>query len=341
MSTKVSIFIPVYNGGNYLKYSVESVMKQTYTDWELLCVDDSSTDDSYAQLLQYQQADERIRVFQKTNGGNVPKSWNFVFPYIAGDFVMYMSQDDMIESDALDKMVKIARGGVDIVLPKYYDYDYRTGNATWNPNVNKLYGQIGGEQAFALSLKWQIHSFGIVRKSLFDGLQLRDDIYISDEWMSRRNFIKASWVAPCESKVYRGNNPDAITKQTKPYVVEGLIRDQMITQLFSDYKLPKELLIYWLSLLLGDILWMYKYINLNFKNWSIKDTKIAVNIYNSVRDSIDWKTIMLILFGRPFSTIRYVSNICEQKQYHGVKFIKKIVLFRYKAVYTFLKTKAL
>lgn len=111
MNAKVSIFIPVYNGGNYLKYSVESVMRQTYTDWELLCVDDSSTDDSYAQLLQYQQADERIRVFQKPNGGNVPKSWNFVFPYIAGDFVMYMSQDDMIESDALEKMVKIARGG--------------------------------------------------------------------------------------------------------------------------------------------------------------------------------------------------------------------------------------
>lgn len=344
MSAKVSIFIPVYNGGNFLKYSVESVMRQTYTDWELLCVDDSSTDDSYAQLLQYQQADERIRVFQKTNGGNVPKSWNFIFPYISGDYVMYMSQDDMIDPDALQKMVLAMSNDVDYVVPRYFDYDYSTGGATFNKNVNKienLWGGVDGIQAFALSLKWQIHGFGLFRRSLISGIVLRDDIYISDEWMSRRNLLLSRKVVPCACNVYRGNNPEAITKQPKPYLVEGLIRDTMITDLFREYQLPIQLEIYWRSLCLQGILWTYRYIIKNQSNWTLQEREYAIRVYNMVRVSIKWRDVLFTLFRKPLSTIRYVDKICELEQYHGVRFIKRCCLFRYKAVYSFFKSKSL
>lgn len=344
MSAKVSIFIPVYNGGNFLKYSIESVMRQTYTDWELLCVDDSSTDDSYKQLMQYHQKDERVRAFQKPNGGNVPKSWNFIFPYISGDYVMYMSQDDMIDPDALQKMVHAMSDDVDYVVPRYFDYDYSTGKATFNKNLNKIENlrrKVDGIQAFALSLKWQIHGFGLFRRSLIDGIVLRDDIYISDEWMSRRTFLLSRKVVLCACNVYRGNNPEAITKQPKPYLVEGLIRDMMITDLFREYQLPVQLEIYWRSICLRGILWTYRYIIEAQNNWTLQEREGAIRVYNMVRDSVTWRDILFVLLRKPLSTIRYVDKVCELSQYHGILFIKRCCLFRYKAIYSFLKSKSL
>ena len=80
----ISIFMPVYNGSKFLEESISSLQKQTFKDFELVCVDDSSTDDSYNVLEKLAQTDSRIKLFQKPNGGNVPKSWNFVLPNLNG-----------------------------------------------------------------------------------------------------------------------------------------------------------------------------------------------------------------------------------------------------------------
>lgn len=64
-----SIIIPVYNVAPYLRECLDSVLAQTFTDWECLCVADGSTDDSGIILDEYAQKDPRFRVFHKKNGG--------------------------------------------------------------------------------------------------------------------------------------------------------------------------------------------------------------------------------------------------------------------------------
>ena len=61
--TKVSIYMPVYNGSEYLERSIGSVISQTFADWELIALDDESTDDSRAILGGLARRDNRIRVF--------------------------------------------------------------------------------------------------------------------------------------------------------------------------------------------------------------------------------------------------------------------------------------
>ena len=135
---KISIFMPVYNGSRYLKKSIQSVLNQTYTDFELICVDDSSTDESYQILKEFSDKDSRVKLFQKSKGGTVPKSWNFVLPLIEGDFITYMSQDDLMSVDNLEKLYqRQLETGADCVLPDMvFYYEDKSKNNTGRFGVN-------------------------------------------------------------------------------------------------------------------------------------------------------------------------------------------------------------
>lgn len=76
----ISVFIPVYNGEKYLERTLQSIQQQTYANFEILLVDDSSTDGSLEILNQFAEKDARFKVFIKENGGIVAKSMNFILP---------------------------------------------------------------------------------------------------------------------------------------------------------------------------------------------------------------------------------------------------------------------
>ena len=91
----VTVFVPVYNGEKYLEQTLNCIQQQTYTNIEVLLVDDSSTDGSLYILNQFTEKDARFKVFVKENGGIVAKSMNFIMPKINGDYFFYASQDDI------------------------------------------------------------------------------------------------------------------------------------------------------------------------------------------------------------------------------------------------------
>lgn len=69
MDSRLSIIIPVYNNENYLRSALQSVLAQTYPDFEVLVVDDGSTDGSRAICQEFAQKDKRLRIIHKENGG--------------------------------------------------------------------------------------------------------------------------------------------------------------------------------------------------------------------------------------------------------------------------------
>lgn len=95
-----SIIIPVYNVAPYLRDCLDSVLAQTFTDWECLCVDDGSTDESGAILDEYAQKDVRFRVFHKPNGG-VSAARNLALDNVKGEWVWFVDGDDMIHPESL------------------------------------------------------------------------------------------------------------------------------------------------------------------------------------------------------------------------------------------------
>ena len=102
---RVSIIVPVYNTAQYLSACLDSILAQTFDDFELLLVDDGSTDDSPAICDGYKAKDDRVRVFHRRNGG-VSAARNLGVEQAKGDWICYVDSDDEVKPDYLKVMVE-------------------------------------------------------------------------------------------------------------------------------------------------------------------------------------------------------------------------------------------
>jgi glycosyltransferase involved in cell wall biosynthesis len=107
MKDFVSILIPNYNKANYLKKTLDSIMAQTYSNWECIIVDDHSTDNSWEIVEGYAKIDSRIKIFKRPNhlskGGNACR--NYAFTNSIGKFVVFFDSDDLLYANALEDRV--------------------------------------------------------------------------------------------------------------------------------------------------------------------------------------------------------------------------------------------
>ena len=105
MTPFFSIIIPVYNVAPYLRECLDSVLAQTFTDWEAICVDDGSTDGSGAILDEYAAKDNRVVVIHRANEG-VSKTRNVGMKSAKGEWMLYLDADDVLVKDGLEELYK-------------------------------------------------------------------------------------------------------------------------------------------------------------------------------------------------------------------------------------------
>lgn len=105
---KISIIVPVYKVEKYLGYCLNSILSQTYTNWQAILVDDGSPDGSLAICQQYQRLDSRFVVYSKENGG-VSSARNYGLQFADGDYLEFLDSDDSLSQDALEKQVAMAQ----------------------------------------------------------------------------------------------------------------------------------------------------------------------------------------------------------------------------------------
>lgn len=100
----VSIIVPVYNVDKYLERCIKSILKQSFLNWELLLINDGSTDKSGFICDKFSQKDERIRVVHKKNEG-VSATRNLGISLARGRYITFVDADDWIEKDLLEQMI--------------------------------------------------------------------------------------------------------------------------------------------------------------------------------------------------------------------------------------------
>lgn len=120
MPPTVSIIIPVYNTKQYLPRSIGSVLNQSFSDFELILVDDGSTDGSGEVCDSFSQRDNRIRVFHKENGG-VSSARNVGLGHAKGYWVYFVDSDDELLPEGLQTLVNCISDKVDIVMGGYIE----------------------------------------------------------------------------------------------------------------------------------------------------------------------------------------------------------------------------
>lgn len=116
----VSIVTPNYNCQKYIAETIESVLKQTYTNWEMLIVDDCSTDGSYETALEYSKKDTRIKVFRNENNLGAAISRNKALDVANGEYIAFLDSDDLWLPEKLEKQIKFMQdNGCDFSFTEY------------------------------------------------------------------------------------------------------------------------------------------------------------------------------------------------------------------------------
>ena len=107
MSRLISIVLPVYNGEKYLRESIDSVLAQTYSNWELLILDDCSEDSSPEIAKEYTEKDNRIRYYRNNRNLQLPRNLNKGFSLARGEYLTWTSDDNRYKPQALERMACI------------------------------------------------------------------------------------------------------------------------------------------------------------------------------------------------------------------------------------------
>lgn len=118
---KISVIVPVYRVEQYLPQCIESILNQTFTDFELLLIDDGSPDNSGLICDQYAIKDSRIRVFHKENGG-VSSARNFGLENARGQWITFVDSDDLICSESFMNLINSDINSCQILILKSVSY---------------------------------------------------------------------------------------------------------------------------------------------------------------------------------------------------------------------------
>lgn len=111
----MSIGVPIYNVEEYLRECLDSIMNQTFEDFEVIMVDDGSTDNSFMICQEYVARDNRFKLFHQENKGN-GGSRNTCLKYMNGEFITWIDSDDVVDNNYLERLLEVqAETGADIV----------------------------------------------------------------------------------------------------------------------------------------------------------------------------------------------------------------------------------
>lgn len=239
---RISIVLPVFNGERFLADTLESIRKQTMTDFEVFCVDDASLDRSLAILEQFAKRDERFKVLRRhNNGGTAVKCITYALPKCTGDYFFYCSHDDLLSPDCLERAYQRAlESNADAVLPDMAWYS-ETGDDP--PHIGPPRGDydalLTGPQAFILSLDWKIHGFSLRKMDLVKKLGYDDLFTNSDEYVTRLFYLNSDIVAFSRGMIYyRQDNADALTKRFSVKTFDWLGTDIRLLDLMLAHQIP-------------------------------------------------------------------------------------------------------
>ncbi len=192
---KISVIIPVYNIAHLVARAVDSVLLQEYDDYEIIIVDDGSTDDTVAVCEELASHDTRIRIISKENGG-VSSARNVGIEAAHGEYVMFLDADDAIHTGALEKMYV---PGLDLVVAGFQKVMDSSVLCSFNPSDTGIYDNdeemcdffdnvIARKHCYLLNSS----CFKLFRRSLLSetGLRFDEGLDYGEDKMFVMNFLR-------------------------------------------------------------------------------------------------------------------------------------------------------
>ena len=195
----ISVIIPVYNVEDYLHYAIESLGKQTYKNFEIILVNDGSTDDSGKLCDDYSEKYSNVRVFHKENGG-LSDARNFGVQKAKGEFITFLDPDDYLEAYSLELLASVQKQhNCDIVSTRvkatelYNVYSNHSLTEEDFKNVILMNRDVFLEEAFYDKVATVSACGKLYRRSIleipFPKGRIYEDLYIISEHVEKANKI--------------------------------------------------------------------------------------------------------------------------------------------------------
>lgn len=293
----ISVIVPVYNTEKYLDRCIQSILSQTYTDFELLLINDGSTDSSGVICERYAEQDSRVRVFHKKNGG-VSSARNMGLDNARGEWIGWVDSDDYVDADMYVSLYNAA-------ISKNADIaycNYRTDNWTsMMPSDSLPKGEFLRQYLlFPVNALW----LTLAKRELYHKNNLRFDVennYGEDLLVTSKLYYYASEVASVNHPFYfYHSTPSSLTSDifNNPTKVAQLLNNSIeIYDFFNKTEVSKSVK----NILASRVLLIKKYYLYGTKNiskwysiapWS--HNYIFSNIYNGKKGKIiEWLIVRL------------------------------------------------
>ena len=190
MDDLVSIVLPTYNGEEYISLAIDSILAQEYENWELIVINDCSSDGTEDLVLEYLDKDKRIKLFNNQSNYKLPKSLNKGFSESRGKYLTWTSDDNILEPFFISRMLEeIKIRGCDFVYSNYYQIDSK------NEIIQKVYVL---DKSYILESNVVGASFMYTRDVYNRVGAYDDDLFLMEDY--------DYWIRTCTSfKIYRIN----------------------------------------------------------------------------------------------------------------------------------------
>lgn len=231
---KFSVIMPAYNAEKYIAYAIDSVLAQTYSNFELIIVNDGSTDKTEDIVKQYSDKDTRIILVSQENSGCAGAARNTALKYVTGDYIQILDADDYFEKNMFaEYAAKLKEREYDIILPDCIFVDEGGEYISAIKVVTNNYSSIlSNEEVFELSLDWKVPGHMCVKASILKLVRYDVGWMNSDELTTRKLFASAESVAFAKTTYFYRQHTESTTKNKKNRVKQFYC-------LYTDYGIYK------------------------------------------------------------------------------------------------------
>lgn len=288
--SKVSILIAVYNASEFLSECLDSVLKQTYRNIQVICIDDGSTDNSLDILREYASKDNRVTVISLPVNMGQAHARNEGLKVADGDLICMLDADDWFAPDSIALAVEEFSKGEETDCVLFEVVMSYPGHETVYPLPS--FERMEGREAFRLSLTWKLHGLYMVRTSIHRDYSYDETCRLySDDNTTRIHYLASRYVRCCKGKYYYRQHALSSTRKVSVRRFDYLkanesMKRQMICMGIDKHLLAEYEEVRWLNLI--DV---YMFYHCCGKNLTDVERTFGMSELKRVWDNIDMSVL--------------------------------------------------
>lgn len=250
---KVSIIVPVYNAEKYLRESISSILEQSYTNLEIITINDGSTDLSSEILKEYREKDKRIVIFDQKNRG-VSAARNVGLDNASGDFIMFVDADDVICPDMVEILLDGISEKIDMSI---CNMAILSDHGDTNQVTNMRKKLNCREYVFELQSNWGPYC-KLFKKEILEGIRFTEGVAIAEDLLFNVMIIsknRLKYISYIEDNLYlyRVNKNSATAAEYSEKYYIGLLAEKKAFKYLVESGYKKEVY----KIIFNGILVMY------------------------------------------------------------------------------------